>query len=111
MNFSVLEDAIEERMAPISSRITEIGTASAIDPHQVFNQSKKQQPSYIFHIKIKKFYAPKPISVKCYREEDLFFAENENLCVCGTGDTREEALHNLSLHLIYFFDYYKKLDE
>jgi hypothetical protein len=59
----------------------------------------------------KKFYTPKPISVKIYRDEDLFFAENENLVVCGTGDTTQDALQDLCVHIIHFFEYYKKLDK
>jgi len=49
-------------------------------------------------------------SVKAYRDEDFFFAENENLAVCGTGDTLRDALQDLELHITHFFEYYKNLD-
>jgi len=41
---------------------------------------------------------------------DLYFAEDDNLAVCGYGETREEAVQDLNLHIKYFSQYYKKLD-
>jgi len=49
--------------------------------------------------------------VKIYRKDDLFFAENENFVICGTGDTLEDSLQDLCLHIIHFFEYYKKIDK
>ncbi len=110
-------DMIKERTAYvpenyIDSKVKEVETASAIDPQQVFNHIKKYQPSPIWRIFVeaKRFYTPKPITVRIYRDEDLFFAENENLSVCGTGNTSENALQDLCLHIIHFFEYYKKLN-
>ena len=110
-------DMIKERTAYvpenyIDSKVKEVETASAIDPQQVFNHIKKYQPSPIWRIFVeaKRFYTPKPITVRIYRDEDLFFAENENLVVCGTGDTPQDALQDLYLHIIHFFEYYKSLD-
>jgi len=110
-------DIIKERTAYvpenyIDSRVREVGTASAIDPQQIFSHIKKYQPSPIWRIyaEAKKFYTPKPIAVRIYGDEDLFFAENENLAVCGTGDTPKSALQDLCLHIIHFFEYYKKLN-
>ncbi len=121
MNLSLVEDTydvIKERMAYvpenyISSGVSEVKTAPAIDSRQVFIQSRKHQPVPIWRLQVetKKFYIPRPISVKVYRDEDLFFAENENLVVCGTGDTPQDALQDLCVHIIHFYEYYKKLDE
>lgn len=121
MNPSLVEDTydvIKERMAYVpenykSSSVLEVETASAIDLQQVFSQSRKHQPVPVWRLQVgtKKFYIPRPISVKIYRDEDLFFAENENLVVCGTGNTPQDALQDLCLHIIHFFEYYKKLDE
>lgn len=110
--YSAIKEMVYTPKDYISSRSVGVGTASAIDPH-IFSQSRKHQPSPIWRIQTetKKFYTPKPISVKIYQDEDLFFAENENLAVCGTGETRQEALQDLLLHIIHFFEYYKKLDE
>ncbi|ODS31878.1 MAG: hypothetical protein SCARUB_02992 [Candidatus Scalindua rubra] len=51
------------------------------------------------------------ITVKIYRDDDLFFAENETLVVCGTGDIPQDALQDLCFRIIHFFEYYKKFDE
>lgn len=57
------------------------------------------------------FYTSKPILVNIYRDGDLFFVENENLVICGTGHTPQEALKDLSQHIIHFLEYYKNLDK
>ena len=67
-------------------------------------------PLWRLQSKTKRFYTPIPIAVKAYRDEDFFFAENENLAVCGTGDTPQDALQDLALHITHFFEYYKNLD-
>ena len=61
-------------------------------------------------IETRRFCTSKPIAVKVYREEDLFFAENENLAVCGTGTTPQGALYDLALHIIHFYEYYRNID-
>ena len=68
-------------------------------------------PLWRLQSKTKRFYTPIPIAVKAYRDEDFFFAENENLAVCGTGDTPQDALQDLELHITHFFEYYKNLDK
>ncbi len=50
-------------------------------------------------------------TVKIYQDEVLFFAENENLNVCGTGETSQEALADLRLHILHFYKYYRELDK
>jgi len=120
MNSSLAEDTydvIKERTAYMpenyrSSRAIEVETALTINPQRVFGQIKKYQPAPLWRLytETKRFHIPKPILVKIYREDDLFFAENENLVVCGTGGTPEESLQDLCLHIIHFFEYYKKID-
>ena len=111
-------EEIKERMEYIpvnykSTRAIGVGTATAIDPQQIFANRIKPYvaPLWRLQSKTKRFYTPIPIAVKVYRDEDFFFAENENLAVCGTGDTPQDALQDLILHIIHFFEYYKKLDD
>jgi len=121
MDSSLIEgtyDTIKEKMAFIpenyrSCGAVKVGTALTIDPQQIFGQIKKYQPAPLWRLytKSKRFYTSKPISVRIYREDDLFFAENENLVVCGTGDTADESLQDLCLHIIHFFEYYKRIDK
>lgn len=111
-------EEIKERMEymPVnyeSTRAIGVRTATAIDPQQIFANHIKSYVAPLWRLqdKTKRFYTPKPIAVKVYRDEDFFFAENENLAVCGTGDTPQDALQDLVLHIIHFFEYYKKLDD
>ena len=53
----------------------------------------------------------KPILVNVHHDGDLFFAENETLNVYGTGDTPQNAIHDLVMHIVHFFKYYKNIDE
>lgn len=121
MSPSLIEDTYRETKEKFTdvpkkyrgSGVLEVETASGIDPHQVFRQIKKYKPAPLWRIytDTKRYHTPKPITVKISHDEDFFFAENENLVVYGTGDTPEEAMNDFCLHIIYFFEYYKKLDE
>jgi thioredoxin reductase len=53
----------------------------------------------------------RPISINIYCDDDLDFAENENLAVCGTGNNIEDAIENLKKHIVHFYEYYRKMDE
>ena len=117
---SLLADSyeeIKERMEYIpvnyeSTGVIGVNTATAIDPRQIFADRIKPYiaPLWRLQSKTKRFYATVPIAVKIYRDEDFFFAENENLAVCGTGYTLQDALQDLALHITHFFEYYKNLD-
>lgn len=111
-------DMIEERMAGIpesykSCGVEEVGTEHLIDPQQIFSHIRKHKPTPLFRLYGAQnfFLTPKPIVIKIYRDEDMFFAENENLVVCGTGETSQDAIQDLCLHIIHFFEYYKKIDK
>jgi hypothetical protein len=52
----------------------------------------------------------KPVSVRITRGESLFFAENENLGIFATGESRNEAISAFSEHLVHFYEHYKRLD-
>ena len=57
----------------------------------------------------KRFRTIKPLSVRIYFDDGLFFAENETLLLYGTGTSPEEAIEDLGLHVIHFYQYYKNL--
>ena len=116
-NVSVEEtyDLIEERKRDLSTNyrstlVAEVGTAKIIDWQQVF---KNKETVYIYRLykENKRYLANRPIAVKIYQEEGLFFAENENLNICGTGETSQEALADLHLHILHFYKYYRKIDK
>lgn len=111
-------DTVRERMAYVpenymSSIVTGVETGPALDVAQLIEQSRKPKPRPIWKLQTKTriFSTPKPILVKIYRDGGLFFAENENLVVCGTGNTPRDALEDLCIDIIYFFEYYRDLDE
>lgn len=107
-------DLMEERKRDLPSNyrstlVTEVGTTNIIDWQQVF---KNKKTIYIYRLfkENKRYLANKPIAVKIYQDEGLFFTENENLNVCGTGETSQEALADLYLHILHFYNYYRKID-
>ena len=108
-------DLIKERRRYLPSNyrstlVTEIGTTNIVDWQQVF---KNKKMIYIYRLfkENKRYLTNKPIAVKIYQDEGLFFTENENLNVCGTGETSQEALADLYLHILHFYKYYRKIDK
>ena len=108
-------DLMEERKRDLpnnyrSTLVTEIGTTNIVDWQQVF---KNKKTIYIYRLfkENKRYLTNKPIAVKIYQDEGLFFTENENLNVCGTGETSQEALADLYLHILHFYNYYREINE
>lgn len=58
----------------------------------------------------KRFRTAKPLSVRVYFDDGLFFAENDTLFLYGSGVSPDEAIEDLGLHIIHFYQYYKALD-
>jgi len=77
------------------------------------NYLKNKKMIYIYRLfkENKRYLANRPIAVKISQDEGLFFAENENLNVCGTEETSQEALVDLYLHILHFYNYYREIDE
>jgi hypothetical protein len=116
-NVSVEEtyDLIEERKRDLSTNykstlVAEAGTTNIIDWQQIF-KDKKTVYIYRLYGENKRYLANKPIAVKMYQDEGLFFAESENLNVCGTGETSQEALVDFNLHILHFYKYYREIDK
>jgi len=89
-----------------------IGTEVGIPPEERFRQEQgipEVAPLWAVHSEGKTFRISRPIRVRIFREGDLFFAENETLLVCGTGDSAWDAVEELELHIIHFYKYYKEL--
>ncbi len=73
--------------------------------------------SIIVKIPLWRFTSPKaevisakPVLVKISKGEKLFFAENDNLGIFATGESRNEAISAFNEHLIHFCKHYKHLD-
>ncbi len=122
MNASMIQenyDLRNERFMEIPQNYSSIvshrvDTAWEIDPVQIFEQNTYDfiyLSLWKININRKIYYTPKPISVMIYRDGEFYFAENENLAVCGTGNTLENAIKDFCLHIIHFYNYYKKIDK
>lgn len=51
-----------------------------------------------------------PVSVKVSRGETHYFAENDNLWLYATGESRDEAIDAFCDLLVHFYKHYKELD-
>lgn len=51
----------------------------------------------------------KPVTVKIGKGDELYFAENDALCIFASGATPEEALEDFEKQTVHFYFYYKSL--
>jgi hypothetical protein len=71
--------------------------------------SAAQTPCWRFTALGKVVLASKPVSIRTSKGESLFFAENENLGIYATGESRNEAIQAFSEHVVHFYQHYKGL--
>ena len=92
---------------------TYVGTAAqSIQPESYFYAGHfNTAPLMEFRSEQKSYTTPKPILIKVFKVEDVFFAENESLVLSGTGASREEAVLDFVSHLDYFHNFYKRKNE
>ncbi|MBU4269033.1 MAG: hypothetical protein KJ808_09345 [Acidobacteria bacterium] len=93
--------------------INRIETAESIAPLDFIEKPMRSfNNTFLFVIRIdnQNYKTKMPISVNVNFESGMFFAENENLAVCGTGFSQEEAINDLREHIIHFYEYYNKIE-
>ena len=93
-----------------------MNTANSVIAENIYRQlSNKSFSIVVPMIRIpdntKSIRNTKPITIKIFIEEDIFFAENENLAICGTGESKQEAINDFVMHLIHFYEYYKTIND
>lgn len=66
-------------------------------------------PHWQFHKRRRTIYPTMPITVTISRGESLYFAENEELGIFVTGETREKANNAFEEEVIHFYEHYKNL--
>ncbi len=86
-----------------------VDTAQEIKPNKDFSRKNLFTPLWNIISHTKYYRTVKPIRVQIYQEDNIFFAENDNLVLIGTGSNIDEAITDLSKHIIYFYRYYNKL--
>jgi hypothetical protein len=90
--------------------ITSVSTASELDLKPIsWSFSTAKTPLWRFPSSHGVILSSKPVSVKISRGETLFFAENENLGLYATGESRDDAIHAFCEQLIHFYKHYKRL--
>ena len=90
--------------------ITSISTVSELDLKPVsLGFSTAKTPLWRFPSLHGVVLSSKPVSVKIRRGETLFFAENENLGLYATGESRDDAIRAFCEQLIHFYNHYKGL--
>jgi len=52
----------------------------------------------------------KPVEIKLYFDQDIFFVENESLHIFATGQTIDEALAEFNAQVVHFYNYYMSLE-
>jgi len=120
MNSVTMVDSSEVReerqeYLPLNYRRAEanVDTAKEIiggDLFQSLPQRKLVTPLWSVGIPGKRFRTARPIAIRVYFEDGLYFAENDTLLLYGTGASPEEAITDLGFHIIHFYQYYCKLD-
>lgn len=65
----------------------------------------------IWHVRQEQrcFRLVRPLLVRVRQDEDFFFAENDTLCLVGTGSNPREALADFCVHLVHFHQYYTRI--
>jgi hypothetical protein len=120
MSASTIYDSYEEIRTRQKSIPLDLGfsahsfieTGSEIPLEEGYRQDQQipeVAPLWAVHAGEKLFLASRPIRVRVFRDGDLFFAENETLLVCGTGESAWDAIEELESHIIHFYKYYKDL--
>ncbi len=110
--YQVQEVGREEVSAFSPSNPFPAGTAQERMPDKEFRNSMGRSqftPLWTVTTKTRIFKVAKPIKVRIYSEDNLFFAENETLVIIGTGSSAMEAMDDFCRHIIHFYHYYKKL--
>jgi len=94
-----------------------VETADSITPQTVFARyfngccSSSSFPLWSISKNGINYSISKPILAKIYQDGAYFFAENETLALCGTGENPQDALQDLEYHIVYFFHHYRGLSE
>jgi len=112
-------DTLKERKEDLSrfnyqtSRINAVETAISINPMTFIEECRSFPLRPIFRIRVgnKILMLSRPILVKVYSDDGIFFAENETLAICGTGATGEEAIEDAKEHIVYFYKHYKNTNK
>lgn len=117
MNLAQISESYElrdERLDSIPENfkrgVKSVSTASELDLRPVsWGFATAKTPLWRFASSHGVVLSSKPVSVKISRGETLFLAENENLGLYATGESRDEAIRAFCDQLIHFYKHYRGL--
>lgn len=84
-------------------------TAPEIDVESSLSYRSAGIPVWQFQAHGKILCTKRPVVVSIRKEEDLYYAENENLRIFVAGKSPDEAADAFAEQLIHFYDHYKSL--
>ncbi len=67
---------------------------------------KRTVPIWQIKSKTSTYRAKKAIAITIFKDNSLYFAENEHLNVFRYGETQGKAILDLKLHILHFYQYY-----
>ena len=87
--------------------------------HELIAERKETDEEFLLNIKCNFFSLPdeknlsskESFDITILKDEDSFFADNQILNISSSGSTIGEAIQDFHSQVLYFYDYYKKLDE
>jgi hypothetical protein len=66
-------------------------------------------PLFAIPIEGKSYKLSRPITVTIAKEDNLYFVENEALMLYGCGESYQEAIEDLAVDILHFWQYYRNL--
>lgn len=66
-------------------------------------------PLFAIPIEGKSYKLSRAITVHITKEDNLYFVENETLMVYGCGESYQEAIEDLAVDILHFWQYYRNL--
>ncbi len=80
-----------------------------IETEKIFKKIK-DVPLWSVSVNTNNYYPNITITGKISKDGEIYFAENETLNICGYGESISNAIIDFRSHIIYFYKYYKKID-
>ena len=109
-SYKLRDERLDSFPENFKRRVHSVSTASELDLRPVsWGFATANTPLWRFRSSHGVVLSSKPVAVKIIRGESLFFAENENLDIFATGESRDDAIRAFNDHLIYFYNHYKNL--
>lgn len=99
-DFSQQYRVVSEDEGTAGAYFAELGLAKRVKP-------LLHRPIWAIPVGGVRYVATKPIVLRIHCEEDMYFASNDTLNICGYGSTLQESIVEAIKHIAYFYEYYR----